>query len=180
MVEPNGVRAARRRERMAFHLAGHAVVATTFGFRYGALSLHADLASETAHTGPLGIDLWKCAFPLNQQERILQVLTMLWSGTAAEVRCLGRRVMPETDPDRPNLDLFVALLRERDHDVAEQTIHRGRLDAYSLMRLPTHLKAIDTVAATLLRDELIGHFTARTLITETLSTLARPLPVAAR
>src|SRR3954468_6609159 len=78
MVEPTGMRAARRRERLAFHQAGHAVVATTFGFRYGALSLHADLALESAHTGPLGIDLWKCSFPLNQQERVLQVLTMLW------------------------------------------------------------------------------------------------------
>ena len=180
MAEPNGVRAARRRERLAFHQAGHAVVATTFGFRYGAVSLHADLTLETAHTGPVGIDLWKCAFPSNQQERILQVLTMLWAGTAAEARCLGRRVMPETDPDRPTLELFVGLLRERGHDVTEQTVHRGRLDAYSLMRLPTHLKAIDTVAATLLRDELIGHFTARTLITEALGAPARRLLSAGR
>src|SRR4051812_39799797 len=119
MVEPTGVRAARKRERFAFHQAGHAVVATTFGFRYGAVSLHADLARETAHTGPLGIDLWKCAFPSNQQERLLQVLTMLWAGTAAEVRCLSRRVMPETDPDRPTVDQFVALLGERGHDVTE-------------------------------------------------------------
>lgn len=180
MVESIGTRAARRRERLAFHLAGHAVVATTLGFRYGALSLHADLAAETAHTGPLGIDLWKCAFPPNQQERVLQVLTMLWAGTAAEVRCLSRRIMPETDPDRPTVEGFVALLRERGHDVTEQTIHRGRLDAYSLMRLPRHLKAVDTVAATLLTDELIGHFTARTLINDTLGAPSRRLLSAAR
>lgn len=175
MIEANGVRAARRRERLAFHQAGHAVVATTFGFRYGALSLHADPSAETAHTGPLGIDLWKCAFPPNQPERILQVLTTLWAGTAAEVRCLGRRVMPETDPDRPTLEAFVALLRERGHGVTEQTLHRARLDAYSLLRLPKHLKAIDNVAAALLTDELIGYFTARTLINEALGAPTRRL-----
>jgi hypothetical protein len=178
MVEPTGMRAARRRERLAFHQAGHAVVATTFGFRYGALSLHADLALETAHTGPLGIDLWKCSFPPNQQERVLQVLTMLWAGTAAEVRCLARRVTPETDPDRPTVDHFADLLRERNHDVTEQMIHRGRLDAYSLMRLPRHLKAVETVAATLMSDELIGHFTVRTLISDIINTPSRRVSTA--
>jgi hypothetical protein len=180
MVEPTGMRAARRRERLAFHQAGHAIVATTFAFRYGALSLHADLAAETAHTGPVGIDLWKCAFPSNQQDRIFQVLTMLWAGTAAEVRCLARRVTPETDPDRATVEQFVAFLRERGHEVTEQTVHRGRLDAYSLMRLPRHFKAVDTVAAALLRDELIGHFTARTLINDILDTPSRRLLSTAR
>lgn len=179
-METMNVRTARRRERLAFHQAGHAVVATTFGFRYGALSLHADLTTETAHTGPMGVDLWKCAFPTNQQERVLQVLTMLWAGTAAEVRCLGRRIMPETDPDRPTVERFVALLRERDRDVAEQTIHRARLDAYSLLRLPSHLKAVDTIAATLLKEEMIGYFTARGLINDALRSPARRLLSAVR
>jgi hypothetical protein len=176
-MEMTGVRMARRRERLAFHQAGHAIVATTFGFRYGALSLHTDLTTETAHTGPLGIDLWKCAFPPNQQERVLQVLTMLWAGTAAEVHCLGRRIMPETDPDRPTVERFVALLRERDRDVTEQTLHRARLDAYSLLRLPTHLKAVDTIAATLLKEEMVGYFTARSLINDVLGTPSRRLAV---
>jgi hypothetical protein len=175
MIEPTGARAARRRERTAYHQAGHVVVATTFGFRYGALSLHPEIAPETEHTGPLGIDLWKCAFPSGQQERIAQVLTMLWAGTAAEVRCLGRRVTPETDPDSATVDRFVGLLRARDHDVPEQMIHRGRLDAYGVLRLPAHLKAVETIAATLLESEIIGHFTARSLIAETLGHPARRL-----
>jgi hypothetical protein len=175
MVETTGTRASRRRERLAFHQAGHAVVAAGFGFRFGALSLYSDMALETAHTGPVGIDLWKCAFPPNQHERSLQVLTMLWAGTAAEVRCLGRRITVETDPDRATVDRFVALLRKRSHDVTEQTIHRGRLDAYSLMRLPNHLRAVDRIAAMLLEDELIGYFTARGLINDTLGAPTRRL-----
>src|SRR5437868_6237765 len=89
-----------RLERTAYHEAGHAVAAASFGCRFGMLSLYPDAAAETALTGPLQIDLPRCAFPPNQPNRLLQVLTILWAGTAAETQLTGRRIAPEADPDR--------------------------------------------------------------------------------
>lgn len=172
MEETIGLRAARLRERTAAHQAGHAVVAAAFGFRFGMLSLRPEIAPETEHTGPLGIDLWRCAFPLHQPERLLQVLTMLWAGTAAEVRLTARRVTPAVDPDRPEVERFAALVVARGHDVSEHLIHRARLDAYGLMRLPRYREAAQTVAAALLAEELIGAFTARNLIMDRLQRAA--------
>lgn len=176
MGEMTGARAARTRTRTAYHQAGHAVVATAFGFRYGMLSLHPGCAPETERTGPLGIDLWKCAFPPHQPVRLLQALTMLWAGTAAEMRFTARRVTSAADPDRPTVERFAALVTERGYDASAQLIHRARLDAYSLMRLPQYLAATQTVASALLAEELIGAFTARSLIMDELQAAAsRPV-----
>ncbi len=166
-------RAVRLRERTAYHQAGHAVVATAFGFRYGMLSLHPELATETERSGPLGIDLWKCAFPSGQTDRLLQVLTMLWAGTAAEVRLADRRVTLAADPDRAEVERFAAFVAARGHDVSEHLMHRGRLDAASLLRLPQYLAAAQTVAAALLADELLGAFTTRGMILDVLHIASR-------
>src|SRR5690242_5148081 len=113
MVEASSRRQRVRLERTAYHEAGHAVAAASFGCRFGMLTLYPDSESESAITGPLQIDLFKCAFPPGQPERLLQVLTILWAGTAAETQLTGRRVAPEMDPDRKTVDLFMQRLIER-------------------------------------------------------------------
>ena len=105
MVEAPSRRQSVRLERTAYHEAGHAVAAASFGCRFGMLTLYPDAESESAITGPLQIDLFKCAFPPGQPERLLQVLTILWAGTAAEAQLTGRRIAPDVAERYPRLDL---------------------------------------------------------------------------
>ncbi len=175
MAEMPTRRQSIRLERTASHEAGHAVAAASFGCRFGMLSLTPDAAAETAHTGPLQIDLWKCAFPPGQPDRLLQVLTILWAGTAAETQLTGRRIAPELDPDRKTVDLFLALLKERGVTVPEEWDRRPRLNAHALIRQPKQAAAVETLAATLLNEHIVGHFTARGIINQ-----AMRAPVAKR
>jgi predicted transcriptional regulator len=141
------------------------VAAASFGCRFGMLTLYPDTESESAITGPLQIDLFKCAFPPGQPERLLQVLTILWAGTAAEAQLTGRRVAPETDPDRKTVDRFIARLTERGVTIPDGWDRRPRLDAHALLRQPKQVAAVESLAATLLDEHIVGHFTARRLIT---------------
>ncbi|HEY8291383.1 MAG TPA: hypothetical protein VIG44_02800 [Thermomicrobiales bacterium] len=162
-----------RWERTAYHEAGHAVVAASFGCRFGMLTLYPDAESESAITGPLQIDLFKCAFPPGQPERLLQVLTILWAGTAAETQLTGRRIAPETDPDRGTVDRFIARLTERGVTIPEGWDRRPRLDAHALLRQPKQRAAVASLAATLLDEHVVGHFTARSIIG---NAMRAPLP----
>lgn len=169
MMEAATRRERVRLERIAYHEAGHAVAAALLGCRFGMLSLTADRSNETAHTGPLQIDLWKCAFPTGQPSRVPQVLTILWAGTAAETQLTGRRVAPDTDPDRQTVDRFLDLLRERDVAVAEEWQRRPRLNAHALLRQPKQAAAVAALVAALLDEHLLGHFTARGIINRALA-----------
>lgn len=165
MVEILTRRQNVRLERTAYHEAGHAVAAASFGCRFGMLTLYPDAEAESATTGPLQIDLFKCAFPPGQPERLLQVLTILWAGTAAETQFTGRRIAPEADPDRKTIDLFIARLTERGVTIPDGWDRRPRLDAHALLRQSKQGVAVESLAATLLDEHVIGHFTARGLIT---------------
>lgn len=153
-----------RLARAAYHEAGHAVAAAAFGCRFGMLALSPDAESESAITGPLQIDLFKCAFPPGQPARLLQVLTILWAGTAAETQFTGRRIAPEMDPDRATIDRFVARLIERGVTIPDGWDRRPRLDAHALLRQPKQGAAVESLAATLLDAHVVGHFTARSII----------------
>lgn len=177
MVELSGQRQRVRLERVAYHEAGHAVVAAAFGCRFGMLTLYPDAEAESATTGPLQIDLLKCAFPLGQPARLLQVLTILWAGTAAETQLTGRRVPPEADPDRKTVDLFVARLAERGVTIPDGWDRRPRLDAHALLRQPRQGAAVAALATTLLDAHVVGHFTARGIIA---NALRAPLPTRLR
>ncbi len=164
-------------ERAAYHEAGHAVAAASFGCRFGMLTLYPDAESESAITGPLQIDLFKCAFPPGQPERLLQVLTLLWAGTAAETQRTGRRVSPESDPDRKTVDRFTQLLTERGVAIADEWDRRPRLAAHALLRQPKQAAAVAALAAMLLDEHVVGHFTARNTI---VAAMRGPLSVGAR
>ena len=166
MAETPTPRQSVRLERAAYHEAGHAVAAASFGCRFGMVSLYPDAEIETAITGPLQIDLFKCAFPPGQPERLLQVLTILWAGTAAETQLTGRRVAPEADPDRTTVDRFVERLSERGIVIPDGWDRRPRLDAHALLRQLKQGAAVEVLASTLLREHVIGHFTARRIITD--------------
>lgn len=155
-----------RLERAAYHEAGHAVAAASFGCRFGMVALYPDAESESAITGPLQIDLFKCAFPPGQPERLLQVLTILWTGTAAETQFTGRRVAPEADPDRRTVDRFLKRLHEWGVTVPAGWDRRPRLDAHALLREPKQGAAVEALASALLHEHVIGHFTARSIINE--------------
>lgn len=165
-----------RLERAAYHEAGHAVAAASFGCRFGMLALCPDVQSESAITGPLQIDLFKCAFPPGQSERLLQVLAILWAGTAAETQLTGRRVSPEADADRKTVDRFIRLLIERGVMIPDGWDRRPRLDAHALLRQPKQVAAVEALAATLLDEHVVGHFTARSIIAAAMRTplSARP------
>lgn len=173
MVENPTRRQNVRLERMAYHEAGHAVAAASFGCRFGMLTLYPDSESESAITGPLQIDLFKCAFPPGQAERLLQVLTILWAGTAAETQLTGRRVATEADPDRKTVDLFTQRLIERGVMIPDGWDRRPRLDAHALLRQPRQGAAVEALAAILLDEHIIGHFTARSIIA---TAMRAPLP----
>lgn len=175
MAETLSRRQNVRWERVAYHEAGHAVAAATFGCRFGMLALSPDTESESAITGPLQIDLFKCAFPPGQPERLLQVLTILWAGTAAETQFTGRRIAPEIDPDRATVDRFVARLIGRGVAIPDGWDRRPRLDAHALLRQPKQGAAVASLAATLLDEHVVGHFTARSIIVN-----AMHAPLAAR
>ena len=177
MVEVITRRQSVRLERVAYHEAGHAVAAASFGCRFGMLTLYPDNASESAITGPLQIDLFKCAFPPSQPERLLQVLTILWAGTAAETQLTGRRVAPEADTDRKTVECFIKRLIERGVTIPEGWERRPRLDAHALLRQPKQGAAVEALAATLLDEHVIGHFTARSIITDA---MRAPLPTRIR
>lgn len=164
MAEALTRRQGVRLECTAYHEAGHAVAAASFGCRFGMVTLYSDAASESAITGPLQIDLFKCAFPPGQPDRLLQVLTILWAGTAAETQFIGRRVVPESDPDRTTVDRFLERLRERGVTVPRGWERRPRLDAHALLRQPKQGAAVEALASTLLSEHVIGHFTARRII----------------
>lgn len=166
MAESPTRRQSVKLERAAFHEAGHAVAASSFGCRFGMVALYPDADLESAITGPLQIDLFKCAFPPGQPERLLQVLTVLWAGTAAEAQFTGRRVAPESDPDRTTVDLFLERLIERGVAIPEGWDRRPRLDAHALLRQPKQGVAVEALASTLLHEHVIGHFTARSIVTE--------------
>lgn len=166
MAEAPTRRQSMRLERSAYHEAGHAVVAASFGCRFGMLSLYPDTDAESAITGPLQIDLFRCAFPLGQPERLLQVLTILWAGTAAETQFTGRRVTPEADPDRKTVDRFLERLTERGVTIPEAWNRRPRLDAHALLRQPKQGAAVEALVSVLLHEHVIGYFTARRLINE--------------
>jgi hypothetical protein len=170
MVDAPTRRQIPRLERVAFHEAGHAVVAASFGCRFGMLTLYPDMDAESAVTGPLQIDLWKCAFPAGQPDRLLQVLTMLWAGTAAEVQFMGRRVAPEADPDRKTVGGFIGHLRERGVTIPDEWDRRPRLNAHALFRQPKQGAAVDALATRLLDAHVIGHFTARGIINDAMGT----------
>ena len=140
------------------------MAAASFGCRFGMVALYPDAESESAITGPLQIDLFKCAFPPGQPDRLLQVLTILWAGTAAETQLTGRRVAPEADPDRKTVDLFVERLTARGVTIPEGWDRRPRLDAHALLRQPKQGAAVEALASTLLDEHVIGHFTARSII----------------
>jgi len=177
MAEMLNRRQSVRWERAAYHEAGHAVAAASFGCRFGMLALAADPESESAITGPLQIDLFKCAFPPGQSARLLQVLTILWAGTAAETQLTGRRVAPEMDPDRVAVDRFMARLIERGVTIPNGWDRRPRLDAHALLRQPKQGAAVASLAATLLDEHVVGHFTARSII---VNTMRAPLAVRTR
>lgn len=158
----------------AFHVAGHAVVAANFGIRFHALMLVTESGLETEHTGPLGMDLWRAAYPDGQPERVLQVVTALWAGSAAERQVMERRIAPTDDRDRPTIERFVELAHERGRDVPDMLVRRGRLNAYALMRLPHVWAAVEAMASRLLEEKIIGFFTARRLIQDALRAGARP------
>lgn len=172
MVELPTRRQSVRVERAAYHEAGHAVAAASFGCRFGMVALYPDAESESAITGPLQIDLFKCAFPPGQPERLLQVLTILWAGTAAETQFTGRRVSPEADPDRKTAEQFLRRLVKRGVTIPEGWDRRPRLDAHALLRQPKQGAAIEALVATLLDEHVIGHFTARRIITEAMHATA--------
>lgn len=165
MAEMLNQRQSVRLERAAYHEAGHAVAAASFGCRFGMLALYPDAETESAITGPLQIDLFKCAFPPGQPARLLQVLTILWAGTAAETQRSGRRVAPDADPDRKTVDLFTRRLIERGVTILDGWDRRPRLDAHALLRQPKQVAAVEALAAMLLDAHVIGHFTARRIIT---------------
>jgi hypothetical protein len=165
-----------RLERAAYHEAGHAVAAASFGCRFGMISLYPDAESESAIMGPLQIDLFKCAFPPGQPDRLLQVLTILWAGTAAETQFSGRRVAPEADPDRKTVDCFLERLSERGVAIPDARDRRPRLDAHALLRQPKQSAAVEALAATLLDEHVIGHFTARRIIAEAMRTASSSRP----
>lgn len=171
-----------RLERAAYHEAGHAVAAASFGCRFGMITLYPDAGSESAIRGPLQIDLIKCAFPPGLPDRLPQVLTILWAGTAAEAQFTGRRVAAEADPDRETVDRFLTLLRERGGTIPDGWDRRPRLDAHALLRQPKQAAAVEALASTLLRERVIGHFTARSIIAEAMraATPAEGLLAAAR
>jgi predicted transcriptional regulator len=166
MAELPTRRQSARLERAAYHEAGHAVAAASFGCRFGMVALYPDAESESAITGPLQIDLLRCAFPPGQPERLLQVLTILWAGTAAETQFTGRRVAPEADPDRKTVEHFLERLIERGVTIPEGWDRRPRLDAHALLRQPKQGAAVESLAVTLLEEHIIGHFTARRIIAE--------------
>lgn len=164
MAEVSTRRQSMRLERAAYHEAGHAVAAASFGCRFGMVTLFPDAESESAITGPLQIDLFRCAFPPGQPERLLQVLTILWAGTAAETQFTGRRVAPESDPDRKTVDRFVERLTERGVIIPAGWDRRPRLDAHALLRQSKQGAAVEALASILLSEHIIGHFTARSII----------------
>jgi hypothetical protein len=166
MAEVPTRRQSVRVERAAYHEAGHAVAAASLGCRFGMVALYPDVESESAITGPLQIDLFKCAFPPGQPGRLLQVLTILWAGTAAETQFTGRRVAPEMDADRKTVDLFIERLTARGVTIPDGWDRRPRLDAHALLRQSKQSAAVEAIAATLLDEHVIGHFTARRIITE--------------
>jgi hypothetical protein len=172
MADMPNRRQSVRLERAAYHEAGHAVAAASFGCRFGMVALYPDAESESAITGPLQIDLFKCAFPPGQPERLLQVFTILWAGTAAETQFTGRRVAPEMDPDRKTVDLFLERLTARGVTIPEGWDRRPRLDAHALLRQPKQGAAVEALVATLLDEHVIGHFTARRIITEAMRAAA--------
>jgi hypothetical protein len=163
-----------RMERAAYHEAGHAVAAASFGCRFGMVALYPGTESESATTGPLQIDLFKCAFPPGQPERLLQVFTILWAGTAAETQFTGRRVAPEMDPDRKTVDLFLERLTAGGVTIPEGWDRRPRLDAHALLRQPKQSAAVEALVATLLDEHVIGHFTARRIISEAMHAVVPP------
>ena len=169
MMETATRRERVRLERIAYHEAGHAVAAALLGCRFGMLSLAADPRNETAHTGPLQIDLWKYAFPVGQPIRIPQVLTILWAGTAAETQLTGRRIAPDTDPDRQTVSRFLDLMRARDVKIADEWERRPRLNAHALLRQPKQAAAVEALVDALLAEHLLGHFTARGIINRALA-----------
>jgi len=173
-VEIDTRRQSMRLERAAYHEAGHAVAAASFGCRFGMVALSPDADSESAISGPLQIDLFKCAFPPGQPARLLQVLTILWAGTAAETRFTGRRIAPEADPDRKTVDRFMKGLIERGVTIPDGWDRRPRLDAHALLRQPKQSAAVELLAMTLLDAHVIGHFTARSIIN---NAMRAPLPV---
>jgi len=177
MAETPSRRQTMRLARIAYHEAGHAVAAASLGCRFGMLTLSLDAESESAITGPVQIDLFKCAFPPGQPERLLQVLTILWAGTAAETQFTGRRIAPEMDCDRKTIDLFVARLIGRGVTIPEGWDRRSRLDAHMLLRQPKQGAAVASLAATLLDAHVVGHFTARSIIANAMRT---PLAVSSR
>jgi len=172
MAEVSARRQSVRLERAAYHEAGHAVAAASFGCRFGMVALHPDGAFESGTIGPLQIDLFKCAFPPSQPERLLQILTILWAGTAAETQFTGRRVAPDADPDRKTVDRFVERLAEQGVVVPSGWDRRPRLDAHALLRQPRQGAAVEALAATLLFEHVIGHFTARSIINEAMRAAA--------
>jgi hypothetical protein len=172
MAEVPTRRQSVRVERAAYHEAGHAVAAASFGCRFGMVALYPDAESESAITGPLQIDLFKCAFPPGQPERLLQVFTILWAGTAAETQFTGRRVAPEMDPDRKTVERFLERLITRGVTVPDGWDRRPRLDAHALLRQPKQGAAVEAIAATLLDEHVIGHFTARRIINEAMHATA--------
>ncbi len=176
MAEMSNRRQRMRLERAAYHEAGHAVAAAAFGCRFGMLTLYPDAESESAITGPLQIDLFKCAFPPGQPERLLQVLAILWAGTAAETQLTGRRIAPEMDPDRKTVGLFVERLIERGVTIPDGWDRRPRLDAHALLRQPKQGAAVESLAVTLLDEHVVGHFTARSIIANAIRSPLAPRP----
>jgi hypothetical protein len=163
--------------RRAHHLAGHGVFATYFRFRYGSLALVANDRFETGSTGPFGIDLMKAAYPTVQPACPLQVLTMLWAGTAAEHHLTNRRCSVKHDADLPTVSAFVACAQVQGRESLEALIQRARYDARACMQLPRFAATVEMLAGQLLDQEVIGHFTARRMVRDVLWPSFKRLPI---
>ncbi|HEY7908510.1 MAG TPA: hypothetical protein VIC60_06525, partial [Thermomicrobiales bacterium] len=59
----------------------------------------------------------------------------------------------------------IARLTERGVTIPDGWDRRPRLDAHALLRQPKQVAAVESLAATLLDEHIVGHFTARRLIT---------------
>jgi hypothetical protein len=139
------------RQRMAYHEAGHAVIAHHLAEYPLEVSIKAESGlGAYCITPPIQVDRCKARMP-EEVVRLERAIQLLWAGHLAEERFTGSQNVVGACYDYDKITLLVALVRDTPDD-CESCEEQLRIQTFHMLQRPDVWRAVESVAAALLEQ----------------------------